>query len=167
MKQKIENKKKAIIITLFTFVILSVLSIIPLLLHFFFNHNSKLYMFLLENNFMLPFVIFLTLFISYNGIYYYQMNFDDTSFIIRSRRSIMGQFGGKIYQVEILNSMLRGYKFISRKFSINDLLLIKIKNVKGRKSSIRIPLTIISRKRKKIIINILNNIILKNNVRRR
>tara|TARA_B110000444_G_C18284436_1_gene342257 strand:+ start:151 stop:438 length:288 start_codon:yes stop_codon:yes gene_type:complete len=95
------------------------------------------------------------------------MNFDDTSFIIRSRRSIMGQFGGKIYQVEILNSMLRGYKFISRKFSINDLLLIKIKNVKGRKSSIRIPLTIISRKRKKIIINILNNIILKNNVRRR
>jgi hypothetical protein len=95
-------------------------------------------------------------------VFYYKIIFEDSSFLIRSRRSLSGLFGSKNYQLEISNDMLIGFRFLYRGISFNDTLLIQMRSHSGKKSAVRIPLTLVSKVRRNKISNILNNIIQKN-----
>ena len=107
-------------------------------------------------------MLFLPLYVLITGVYYFKFIFEDSSFLIRSRRSLSGLLGGKNYQLEISNDMLIGFKFFSRGISFNDILLIQMRSHSGKKSAVRIPLTLLNKDRRNKISNILNNIIQKN-----
>ena len=82
--------------------------------------------------------------------------------MIESRRTISSFLGSKSYKIEISNQMLIGFRFIRSFFSINNYLLIQMISSGGRKSAVRIPMTLLTKKKKEKLINILNNIIQNN-----
>ena len=94
--------------------------------------------------------------------FYYKIKFDSSSLRIQSRRTISSIFGSKSYNLEISNDMLIGFRFFRDFFSINDKLLIQMRSSSGRKSAIRIPMTLLGKKRKVKLTKILNNIIQNN-----
>ena len=91
------------------------------------------------------------------------MKFDAFTFSINSKRTISGYLGGKNYNIEITNQMLLGYKFINNFYSLNSELLLQMKRDSGKRSAIRIPLSMLSKKEKEHLSKILSNIIENNN----
>jgi hypothetical protein len=161
MKIKLQNKRSSIILTTIVAIILFILGGIPVIFSIFFRESLISHLFL-EYFYLFWVVLFLYLYIFSTGVYYYQVIFENSSFLITSRRSLTGLFGGKNYQLEISNDMLIGFKFFSRGISFNDILLIQMKSNSGKKSAVRIPLTLVSKGRRDRMSNILNNIIHKN-----
>ena len=161
MKIELENKRKAIILTIIVFIVLFCLLGLTVFFRIFFR-ESFIYHIILDNLYFLWVLLFLSLYILITGVYYFQFIFEDSSFLIRSRRSLSGLLGGKNYQLEISNDMLIGFKFFSRGISFNDTLLIQMRSHSRKKSAVRIPLTLLSKDRRNKISNILNNIIQKN-----
>jgi len=161
MKIKLQNKKISIILTIIVATILFIFGVIPVLFNIFFR-QSLISQFLLDYLYLFWVVLFLYLYFFSTGVYYYQVIFENSSFLIKSRRSLTGLFGGKNYQLEISNDMLIGFKFFTRGISFNDILLIQMKSNSGKKSAVRIPLTLVSKRRRDRMSNILNNIIQKN-----
>ena len=157
----IDNKKISIILTILVALLFLFISVIPLVFHLFFyySHFYKL----MFSNFYFIYVLFpLFFYIVYNGVFEYKIKFSYSSFIIQSRRTISSWFGSRVYNLELSNDMLIGFRFIESFLSMNDKLLIQIKSSSGRKSAVRIPLTLISKKRKKKLSNIFNQIMEKN-----
>ena len=161
MKIELENKRKAIILTIIVFIVLFCLLGLPVFFRMFFR-ESFTYHIIEDYLYLFWIVLFLFLYFVSIGVFYYKIIFEDSSFLIRSRRSLSGLFGGKNYQLEISNDMLIGFKFFSRGISFNDTLLIQMRSHSGKKSAVRIPLTLVSKVRRNKISNILNNIIQKN-----
>jgi hypothetical protein len=161
MKIELENKRKAIILTIIVFIVLFCLLGLPVFFRMFFR-ESFTYHIIVDYLYLFWIVLFLFLYFVSIGVFYYKIIFEDSSFLIRSRRSLSGLFGGKNYQLEISNDMLIGFKFFSRGISFNDTLLIQMRSHSGKKSAVRIPLTLLSKDRRNKISNILNNIIQKN-----
>ena len=161
MKIELENKRQSIILTIIFFIVLFCFGGLTVFFRIFFR-ESFIYHIILDNLYFLWVVLFLSLYILITGVYYFQFIFEDSSFLIRSRRSLSGLLGGKNYQLEISNDMLIGFKFLSRGISFNDTLLIQMISHSGKKSAVRIPLTLLSKDRRNKILNILNNIIQKN-----
>lgn len=161
MKIELENKRKAIILTIIVFIVLFCLLGLPVFFRMFFR-ESFTYHIIVDYLYLFWIVLFLFLYFVSTGVFYYKIIFEDSSFLIRSRRSLSGLFGGKNYQLEISNDMLIGFKFFSRGISFNDTLLIQMRSHSGKKSAVRIPLTLLSKDRRNKISNILNNIIQKN-----
>jgi|TARA_B110000914_G_scaffold95676_1_gene84064 hypothetical protein len=161
MKIELENKRKAIILTIIVFIVLFCLLGLPVFFRMFFR-ESFTYHIIVDYLYLFWIVLFLFLYFVSIGVFYYKIIFEDSSFLIRSRRSLSGLFGGKNYQLEISNDMLIGFKFFSRGISFNDTLLIQMRSHSRKKSAVRIPLTLLSKDRRNKISNILNNIIQKN-----
>jgi hypothetical protein len=161
MKIELENKRQSIILTIIFFIVLFCLLGLPLFFRIFFR-ESFIYHIILDNLYLFLVVLFLPLYVLITGVYYFKFIFEDSSFLIRSRRSLSGLLGGKNYQLEISNDMLIGFKFFSRGISFNDILLIQMRSHSGKKSAVRIPLTLLNKDRRNKISNILNNIIQKN-----
>ena len=161
MKIELENKRKAIILTIIVFIVLFCLLGLPVFFRMFFR-ESFTYHIIVDYLYLFWIVLFLFLYFVSTGVFYYKIIFEDSSFLIRSRRSLSGLFGGKNYQLEISNDMLIGFKFFSRGISFNDTLLMQMRSHSGKKSAVRIPLTLLSKDRRNKISNILNNIIQKN-----
>lgn len=158
----IQNKKKSTILTLLVVVLLLFVSVIPLMVYFFFYHTA-IHNFLISQNYWIYIVFILFFYFIYYGVYNYKIKFDNYSLLIQSSRTISSWFGSKSYNLEISNDMLIGFSFSRSFLSMNDKLLIKIKSSSGRrKSAIKIPLTLLDRKRKKRLKGILNNIIQNN-----
>ena len=158
----IENKKQSIILTLLVFTILFFLTVIPFIFYTYFYHTDT-YNFLINYNYWVYILFISSFYLIYHGIYNYKIKFDNYSLLIQSRRTLSSWFGSKVYNLEISNDMLVGFSFSRSFLSINYKLLIKMKSNTARKSySVKIPLTLLGRKRKERLKWILNNIIQNN-----
>jgi len=154
----IHNKKQSIKLTLLVVVLFFSALIVPLIFHVYFYYTN-IYKFIINNNYLIYIASFLFFYVIYNGIFYYKIKFDSSSLRIESRRTISSWFGSKSYNLEISNDMLVGFSFNRDFLSINDKLLVQMRSSSGRKSAIRIPMTLLGKKRKVKITKILNNII--------
>ena len=157
----IHNKKQSIKLTLLVVVLFFSALIVPLIFHVYFYYTN-IYKFIINNNYLIYIASFLFFYVIYNGIFYYKIRFDSSSLRIQSRRTISSWFGSKSYNLEISNDMIIGFSFHGSFLSINDKLLIQMRSSSGRKSAIRIPMTLLGKKRKVKITKILNNIIQNN-----
>ena len=157
----IQNKQKSTILTLLVTVLLFSISVIPLIVHMFF-YRTSIYYFLISHNYWI-YIVFITFFyFIYHGIYNYKIKFEHSSFLIQSRRTLSSWFGSKVYNLELSNDMLIGFRFFRNFLSINDKLLIQMRSSSGRRSAVRIPLTLVGKKRKRKLEQIFNKIIQNN-----
>ena len=154
----IHNKKQSIILTLSVIALLFSSLVIPFIFYTYFYH-TYIYNFWISFNYWIYIIFILFIYFIYYGIYNYKIKLNNYSLLIQSRRTISSWFGSKQYNLEISNDMLIGFSFCRSFMSINDKLLIQMKSSSGRKSAIRIPLTLLDRKRKKRLIERFNNII--------
>ena len=157
----IQNKQKSTILTLLVTVLLFSISIIPLIVYIFFYH-TVIYNFLISHNYWIYISFILFFYFIYYGVYICKIKFDNYSLLIQSRRTISSWFGSKVYNLEISNDMLVGFSFSRSFLSINDKLLIQMRSSSGRKSAVRIPLTLVGKKRKRKLEQIFNKIIQNN-----
>ena len=158
----IHNKKQSIILTLLIITLLLFVSVIPFIFYTFFYHTD-IANFLIDYKYWICIIfIFLFFYSIYNGIYNYMIECDNYSLLIQSRRTLSSWFGSKVYNLEISSDMLIGFSFYRSFLSINDRLLIQMRSSRGRKSAIRIPMTLLGKKRKVKLTKILNNIIQNN-----
>ena len=157
----IDNKKVSRRLTLLVFVLLFLMLAIPLIFHLFFYY-SFFYKFMISNLYFIYVGFLFFFYIIYYGIFYYKIKFEHSSFLIQSRRTLSSWFGSKVYNLELSNDMLIDFRFIRNFLSINDKLLIQMRSSSGRRSAVRIPLTLVGKKRKVKLTNILNNIIQNN-----
>ena len=157
----IHNKKESRILTILVAVILLFGSAIPLLFYLFFYH-SPFYKFMISNSYLIYVVFILFFYIIFHGIFNYKIKFSYSSFVIQSRRTIFSWFGSKVYNLELSNDMLIGFRFVGSFLSVNDKLLIQMRSSSGRKSAVRIPLTLVGKKRKRKLEQIFNKIIQNN-----
>ena len=49
------------------------------------------------------------------NIYKYKLKFDDSSFLIKSNRTISSYFGSKLFCIELSNEMLIGFRFMKER----------------------------------------------------
>ena len=161
MNQILHNNKKSGILTILVSLFLVLIVVIPFV-SFIFLNSAIINNFFRDNYLYFFFVIFFYVFFINTGIYRYKIRFEDSSFLIKSRRTISGYFGSKLFLVELSNDMLIGFRFMNRKNFITDVLLVQMVSNNGRKSAIRIPMTLLSHYSKDRISNLLNNIIQKN-----
>ncbi len=157
----IDNKKASRRLTLLVVGLLFFMLVIPLIFNLIFYY-SYFYKFMISNLYLIYVGFLFFFYIIYYGIFYYKIKFEYSSFLIQSRRTLSSWFGSKVYNLELSNDMLIGFRFIRNIFSINDHLLIQMISTRGRKSAIRIPLTLLGKKRKVKLSKILNNIIQNN-----
>ena len=134
---------------------------IPIIFFIFFN-SSIIYDFFKYNYLYFFVVIFFYVFFINAGIYKYKLKFEDSSFLIKSKRTVSSYFGSKLFNIELSNDMLIGFRFLKRKHLITDVLLIQMVSNSGKRSAKRIPLTLLSHLTKEKISNLLDNIIQKN-----
>ncbi|MDC0201936.1 hypothetical protein OAJ56_01695, partial [Flavobacteriales bacterium] len=142
-------------VLLFSFIAL------PLMFYLFFHH-SPFYKFMISNLYLIYGAFIFLFYIIYYGIFYYKIKFGYSSFVIQSRRTISSWLGSKVYNLELSNDMLIGFRFFRNLLSINDQLLIQMKSSSGRRSAVRIPLTLVGKKRKIKLEQIFNKIIQNN-----
>jgi len=161
MKQILHNNKKSGILTILVSLFLFLILVIPFVSSIFLN-STIINNFFSKNYLYFFFVIFFYVFFINTGIYRYKIKFEDSSFLIKSRRTVSSYFGSKLFLVELSNDMLIGFRFMNRKNFITDVLLVQMVSNSGRKSAIRIPMTLLSHYSKDRISNLLNNIIQKN-----
>ena len=160
-KLLIHNKKQSTKLTLLVIVLFFSSLIVPLVFHVSFYY-SPFYKFMISNFYIIYIGFLFFFYIVYYGIFYYKIKFEYSSFLIQSRRTLSSWFGTKAYNLELSNDMLIGFRFFRNFLSINDKLLIQMRSSSGRRSSVRIPLTLVGKKRKVKLTNILNNIIQNN-----
>ena len=160
MRKTLNNNNKSQILRIVVLLYLFVFIIIPFLIVQFLN-SSFLYDFYNNNYIYFMIVIFILIYFYCTGIYRYKIKFEDSSFLVNSR-NIINLIGGKLTQIELSNEMLRGFVFTKRKFFFTDILILKIISISGKKSAVRIPITLLRNKNKEKITSILENIVSKN-----
>ena len=157
----IHNKKQSIKLTLLVIALFFSALIAPLTFHFYFYYTD-IYRFIINNNYLIYIASFLFFYVIYNGIFYYKIKFDSSSLRIESRRILSISFVSKVYNIEMTNDMLIDFRFLRNVLSINDKLLIQMRSSSGRRSAVRIPLTLVGKKRKRKLEQIFNKIIQNN-----
>ena len=159
MKKTLDNSNKSKILRIIVILYSLFFIVIPYLIVQLLN-SSLLYDFYNDNNIYFIIVNLIFIYFYFTGIHRYQIKFEDSSFFIKSR-NIINLIGGKLTQIELSNEMLRGFKFKKRKF-FTDILILKIISVSGKKSAVRIPITLLKNKNKDKITTILEKIVHKN-----
>ena len=160
MRKTLNNYNKSKILRLIIILYLLFFIIIPYLIVQFLN-SSFLYDFYNNNHIYFIFTTLLFIYFYLVGIYRYKIKFEDSSFLINSKNTI-NLIGSKLNQIELSNDMLRGFKFLKRNFFLTDILILKIISDSGKKSAVRIPITLLRNKNKERITSILENIVRKN-----
>ena len=160
MRKNLNNNNKSQILRIIVLLYLFIFIIIPFLIVQLLN-SSFLYDFYNNNYIYFMIVTFILIYFYCTGIYRYKIKFEDSSFLVNSR-NIINLIGGKLTQIELSNEMLRGFVFTKRKFFFTDILILKIISTSGKKSAVRIPITLLRNKNKEKITSILENIVSKN-----
>ena len=158
---KYNNRIKLVILNSFLVFLTFSTLIIPLLFinflptsgvgHFFFNNLS----------YSLITIPILSFFI-FTGTFIYKIKIDPYIVQISSYRMMFGFIRPKDY-IDIAHTMVKGYSFFNRPFSLNKTLMIKIKTDRDKIIAKRFNLTLITEKEIKVISKILDRIIVKNN----
>jgi hypothetical protein len=159
---RLSNRKKAYLLTILVVVFLVIIMFLPAILIYYFE-NSQISKNLTKFSGLPYLIVFCLFYFIKTGVYYYKMKFESSTFSVLSKRTISGYFGGKHHTIEITNEMLCGYQFFDNIYSFNCQLLLQIKKANGRRRAIRIPLSLVSKKGKKQLSDILSNIIEDNN----
>lgn len=159
---RLSNRKKAYLLTILVVVFLVIIMFLPAILIYYFE-NSQISKNLTKFSGLPYLIVFCLLYFIKTGVYYYKMKFESSTFSMSSKRTISGYFGGKHHTIEITNGMLCGYQFFDNIYSFNCQLLLQMKKANGKRSAIRIPLSLVSKKGKKQLSAILSNIIEDNN----
>tara|TARA_B110000459_G_scaffold142573_1_gene155334 strand:+ start:245 stop:658 length:414 start_codon:yes stop_codon:yes gene_type:complete len=101
------------------------------------------------------------LYISVTGFYYYSIKIDAYIMHITSFRTISGLLKNKNY-IELPHDMLIEYSFFNRSLSMNKTLMIKMKDVNGKRIIKRFKLSFLSKREEQKISKVLDQIIAKN-----
>ena len=152
------NNRQSVVLTILVFLILFSIFIIPLIFYLYFYHTF-IFRDVFKNLYWVYVIPFLFFYFIYFGIYNYKIKFEYSSFRIQSKRTLSSWFGSKVYDLELSNDMLIGFRFYKTYFNINHKLLIQMQSSSGRRSAVRIPVTLLSKKDKIRIINRCNRII--------
>ena len=128
---KSTNRKVSMLATLLTILFVIITFIIPSLLinfipqsavgNYFSNHTYYAYL-------ILPIVIYIIV----TGFYFYSIKIDTYIMHITSYRTISGLLKARNY-IEVPHDMLRQFSFFNRPFTVNKTLMIKLKDVNGKR----------------------------------
>ena len=156
MDIKFTNKHKAILLTIIiiTFFIFTI--IIPLV-SLYLIPQSKIGSWLFANIYLVYCMFPVLIYFMYTGVYFYHVKIDAYIISITSFRTISSFFTNKSY-VDISHLMLEDYKFISKKFSLNTILMLKIRTERKLIAK-RFNMSLLSNNDKNIISNYLDKVI--------
>ena len=125
MDIKFTNKNNAIILTVIIFIFFLFTIVLPLV-SLYLIPQSKIGSWLFSNIYLLycmfPFLVYFI----YTGVYFYYIKIDSYIISITSFRTLSSFFTSKSY-VDISHLMLEDYRFIPNRFSLNTILILKIK----------------------------------------
>ena len=156
MDIKFTNKNKAIILTVII-IIFFVFTILLPLVSLYLIPQSKIGSWLFSNIYLVYCMFPVLVYFIYTGIYFYQVKIDAYIISVTSFRTISSFFTNKSY-VDISHLMLEDYKFISKEFSLNTILMLKIRTER-RLIAKRFNLSLLSKKDKNIISHYLDKVI--------
>ena len=157
---KSTNRRVSMLATLLTILFGIVTFIIPSLLinfipestigNYFANHTYYAYL-------ILPIILYIIV----TGFYFYSIKIDTYIMHITSYRTISGLFKARNY-VELPHDMLRQFSFFNRTFTVNKTLMIKLKDVNGKRIIKRFNISFLSKSEERKISKVLDQIIAKN-----
>ena len=157
---KSTNRRVSMLATLLTILFGIVTFIIPTLLinfipqstvgNYFSNHTYYAYL-------ILPVVLYIIV----TGFYFYSIKIDTYIMHITSYRTISGLFKARNY-IELPHDMLRQFSFFNRPFTVNKTLMIKLKDVNGKRIIKRFNISFLSKSEERKISKVLDQIIAKN-----
>ena len=157
---KSSNSKMSMLATIIVLLIGIIIFLIPLLVIKIFP-QSTIGSFLI-NNINYSFVILpIIIYILKTGFYFYFIKIDAYIMHITSYRSITGLLTVKNY-IEVPHDMLEKYSFFNRPYTVNKTLMIKIKDVNGKRIIKRFNCSFISKKEEQRISIVFDKIIAKN-----
>ena len=156
----LHNKDKAYIFTLLI-VIYTLLTIVVPILSITSLPLSGVSIFFNEYNYLLLVTVFILLYVIFTGVYAYNIKIDSYIINIVSFRTITRRFRKKI-SIEISHDMLRRYAFFNRPFTMNTVLMLKIKTENGKNIIQRFTLSLLSKRDKQNISNVLDKILISN-----
>jgi len=154
------NIDKAIIITILLVAFAFVTVITPILLVNYFP-LSLVGNYLFTN---INFILFTTpilFYFIYTGVYIYKIKIDPYVINITSYRTLTSIFHNSDY-IDISHLMLQEYAFFNRPFSINRILMVKIKSDNDRIVSKIFTLSLLGKEEQKRICKVLDNILSNN-----
>ena len=157
---KSTNRKVSMLATLLTILFGIVTFIIPSLLinfipqstvgNYFSNHTYYAYL-------ILPIILYIIV----TGFYFYSIKIDTYIMHITSYRTISGLLKARNY-IEVPHDMLRQFSFFNRPFTLNKTLMIKLKDVNGKRIIKRFNISFLSKSEERKISKVLDQIIAKN-----
>jgi len=157
---KSTNRRVSMLATLLTILFVIVTFIIPSLLinfipestvgNYFSNHTYYAYL-------ILPVVLYIIV----TGFYFYSIKIDTYIMHITSYRTISGLLKARNY-IELPHDMLRQFSFFNRPFTVNKTLMIKLKDVNGKRIIKRFNISFLSKSEERKISKVLDQIIAKN-----
>jgi len=157
---KSTNRRVSMLATLLTILFVIVTFIIPSLLinfipestvgNYFSNHTYYAYL-------ILPVVLYIIV----TGFYFYSIKIDTYIMHITSYRTISGLLKARNY-IEVPHDMLRNFSFFNRPFTVNKTLMIKLKDVNGKRIIKRFNISFLSKSEERKISKVLDQIIAKN-----
>ena len=106
---------------------------------------------------ILPIILYIII----TGFYYYYIKIDTYIMHITSYRTISGLFKARNY-IELPHDMLRQFSFFNRPFTVNKTLMIKLKDVNGKRIIKRFNISFLSKSEERKISKVLDQIIAKN-----
>ena len=157
---KSTNRRVSMLATLLTILFGIVTFIIPSLLinfipestigNYFANHTYYAYL-------ILPIILYIIV----TGFYFYSIKIDTYIMHITSYRTISGLLKARNY-IELPHDMLRQFSFFNRPFTVNKTLMIKLKDVNGKRIIKRFNISFLSKSEERKISKVLDQIIAKN-----
>ena len=156
----LHNKDKAYILTLLI-AMYTLLTIVVPILSLTSLPLSGVSIFFNEYNYLLLVTSSVLLYFIFTGVYAYNIKIDSYSINIVSFRTITSKFRKKNY-VEIPHDILRRYAFFNRPFTINTVLMLKIETENGKIIIQRFTLSLLSKRDKQNISNVLDKILIMN-----
>ena len=156
MDIKFTNKNKAILLTVIIIIFFVFTIIIPLV-SLYLIPQSKIGSWLFANIYLVYYMFPVLIYFMYTGVYFYHVKIDAYIISITSFRTVFSFFTNKSY-VDISHLMLEDYKFISKKFSLNTILMLKIRTERKLIAK-RFNLSLLSNNDKNLISNYLDKVI--------
>ena len=157
MDIRFSNKSNAVILTFLLVIFFSFTISLPLI-SIYYIPQSKIGSWYMNNIFyvysMFPFLFYFM----YFGIYTYNIKIDSYVVSINSYRTICSFFSNYKNYIDISHLMLEDYRFFKDRFTLNTILMLKIRTDKKIVAK-RFNLSFLSSSDKKILKNSLNNVL--------
>ena len=157
---KSTNRRVSMLATLLTILFVIVTFIIPSLLINFIP-ESTVGNYLSNHTYYAYLILPIVLYIIVTGFYFYSIKIDTYIMHITSYRTISGLLKARNY-IELPHDMLRQFSFFNRPFTVNKTLMIKLKDVNGKRIIKRFNISFLSKSEERKISKVLDQIIAKN-----